>query len=101
MEVHGAVEVAIVGDPAGADFRTLTRELGAAYVPALVVAGGRGEDGARIPLLEGREALNGVATAYVCRGYTCDLPATSAEVLREQLQRAGRAQGVGAAGEPA
>ena len=38
-----------------------------------------------IPLLEGREMLNGKPTAYVCQNYTCRLPVTDPEALAKQL----------------
>jgi len=40
MAVHGAVEVAIAGDPAADDFRALADAVGSQYVPSLVIAGG-------------------------------------------------------------
>jgi hypothetical protein len=41
--------------------------------------------GARIPLLEGRQAIGGKATAYVCRDMACQLPVHTAEKLERQL----------------
>jgi len=38
-----------------------------------------------IPLLEARTAVDGKATAYVCRNYACDLPATDRATLARQL----------------
>ena len=38
--VRGAIELAIVGDPASEDFRALTRAAAERYVPSLVLAGG-------------------------------------------------------------
>jgi len=49
--------------------------------------------GAEIALLENRPAIRGLATAYVCRNYTCMQPVTSAAAFEEQLglvQSAGR-----------
>ena len=85
MLINGAVELAIVGDPAAADFRALDRAAAEQYVPSLVLAGGAPDDG--VALLEGRTARDGRATAYVCRNYACDEPATSRETLIEQLER--------------
>jgi len=87
MLVHGAVELAIVGDPTAEDFKTLDRAAAARYVPSLVIAGGRASPESGIALLAGREAREGRATAYVCRSYTCEAPATSVELLVEQLER--------------
>ncbi len=50
------------------------------YVPSLVIAGGA--DGGRVALLAGRTARDGRATAYVCRNYACDEPATRARAPR-------------------
>jgi hypothetical protein len=86
MEVHGAVAVAIAGDPASATFGALASAAAWRYVPSLVMAGGRGADTRGLALMEGREAVAGRATAYVCRGYACGLPATTPEELGAQLE---------------
>ena len=39
LAIHGATEVAVVGDPSAADFRALTAEVARQYLPALVMAG--------------------------------------------------------------
>jgi uncharacterized protein len=83
MVLNGAVELAIVGDPASADFLALERAAAEQYIPSLVVAGGRATG--EIALLSGREARDGVATAYLCRNYACDAPATVPEILIEQI----------------
>jgi len=38
-----------------------------------------------VPLLHDRVAIGGVPTAYVCRGFTCDLPVTEPAALERQL----------------
>src|ERR687885_54534 len=86
--VRGAVELAIVGDPAAEDFRALTRAAAERYVPSLVLAGGAERKSAAIPLLADRLATNGRATAYVCRNYTCDAPVTDADALATRLDAA-------------
>ena len=88
MLINGAVELAIVGDPAASDFRALDRAAAEHYIPALVIAGGAADDS--IALLEGRTARDGRATAYVCRNYTCEEPATTPDVLAEQLHGVAR-----------
>ena len=47
---------------------------------------GDSQASAGMPLLQGREAVGGQATAYVCRNYTCDLPATDRATLARQLE---------------
>jgi uncharacterized protein len=85
MAVHGGIEVALIGDPAAADHRALARTVAARYVPSLVLAGG-GEASARgLALLEGRMAIDGRATAYVCRHYSCEAPSSDPAILAAQL----------------
>jgi len=85
MLINGAVELAIVGDPAAADFRALERAAADQYVPSLVIAGGAADDS--VALLEGRTARDGRATAYVCRNYACEEPVVTRDGLVEQLER--------------
>jgi hypothetical protein len=40
-----------------------------------------------VPLLEGKRARNGNATAYVCRGKACDLPTSDPKTFVVQLAR--------------
>ena len=85
MVINGAVELAIVGDVQSAEFEALRHAIAARYVPSLVIAGGAPRADEPIALLAGRDARGGAAAAYVCRGYTCDEPATSPEMLARQL----------------
>jgi uncharacterized protein YyaL (SSP411 family) len=86
MLINGAVELAIVGDPKSPEFTALERAAAVRYVPSLVLAAGTPRES--VALLAGREARGGTATAYVCRSYSCDEPATTAEKLGEQLASA-------------
>ena len=90
LVVHGAVEVALAGNPESEDFLSLARVTAQTFVPSLVLAGGRGPDTTGIELLDGREMRDGRATAYVCRGYVCDEPVTDPRLLWEQLGRVSR-----------
>jgi uncharacterized protein YyaL (SSP411 family) len=92
MEINGAIEVALVGDSAGAAFKALERAVAAQYVPSLVLAGGDAGNSSRIKLLENRPLLNGRPTAYVCRGYSCDRPVTEPDALSDQLGNAAKAR---------
>ena len=71
-------EVAIVG--AGAE--PLERVVRGGFHPHLVLAGGE-RDG--VPLLEGREPVDGRAAAYVCEHFTCRRPVTEPRELAELL----------------
>ncbi|MET0799647.1 MAG: thioredoxin domain-containing protein [Actinomycetota bacterium] len=85
-------EVAIVGDPDGDDTRALAAEVMVRrYRPNLVLAVAAPQnDSARraVPLLRGRSAIGGSATAYVCEGFTCRVPVTAPEALGAQLDEA-------------
>ncbi|AKN71279.1 membrane protein [Streptomyces sp. PBH53] len=83
--LDGPREVAVVG-PSPDDERTAalhrTALLGAA--PGAVVACGTpGSD--EFPLLADRTLIDGAPTAYVCRGFVCDLPVTDPDALRAKL----------------
>jgi hypothetical protein len=95
--LSGPVEVAIVG-PAD-DPRTgalLRAALHAAPGGAVLALGrpGFGDAGLddtvadAVPLLAGRTLMSGAPAAYVCRGFTCQLPVTTPAGLREQLSAA-------------
>jgi len=68
MLIHGAVEIAIVGEVESPDFKQLERAASERYVPSLVLAGGSPSQNSEIALIADREARDGRATAYVCRG---------------------------------
>jgi uncharacterized protein YyaL (SSP411 family) len=85
LAVHGAVQVAIAGSRGSADFESLTRTVAGHYVPSLVIAGGTGDAVRGLALLDGRDPIGGRATAYVCRHYSCELPASDAAALAAQL----------------
>ncbi|HVF79296.1 MAG TPA: thioredoxin domain-containing protein, partial [Solirubrobacteraceae bacterium] len=79
-------EVAVVGADADAD--ALVRVVRAQFRPHLVLAGGDGEDGAGVPLLEGRTPLVGRAAAYVCERFACRRPVTAPDELQALLNSA-------------
>lgn len=73
--LDGPLEVAVVG-PAGAARDAL--EARALELPGAVVVAADGPvDG--IPLLIGRTPVEGHPAAYVCRGFVCERPVTSAD----------------------
>jgi uncharacterized protein YyaL (SSP411 family) len=81
------VEVAVVGDPFDAATRALLEPVWSTWRPAqvLAVAPPDGVAASAVPLLHDRTAIGGAATAYVCRGFTCDLPVTEPAALERQL----------------
>ena len=90
MELNGAIEVALVGDPATAPFKALERAVAEQYVPSLVLAGGPPTKDSPVKLLNDRPLIEGKPTAYVCRSYTCDEPVTKPAALSAQLESASK-----------
>ena len=75
--------LAIVGEEGAEEMLAVVRER---WRPNLVAAvGATGEATGGAALLEGREALGGLATAYVCRGFVCERPVGTAKELAEAL----------------
>jgi uncharacterized protein YyaL (SSP411 family) len=91
-------EIAIVGaldDPATA---ALIQAARSGYRPHGVIAVAAEGAGSAVPLLEGRDAIGGRPTAYVCRDFACRLPVHDPAALTELLDEAG--SGVGSAPWP-
>jgi hypothetical protein len=91
FNIGPVVEVALVGTSPEA-LRPLAAEVFGRFLPNRIVAGAVGADAtqfAGLPLLEGRGPIDGKPTAFVCRNYTCDLPATDAPTLAKQLETNG------------
>ncbi len=82
-------EIAIIGDPAAGDTRALLDAVRGRYLPNTVLTLSSPDlledKAALIPLLHGREASGGRATAYVCENMACKLPVHTPEELAKQL----------------
>ena len=72
-------EVALVGD----DRAPLEQVVREAFRPHVVLAGGPADG---VPLLEGREPVDGRAAAYVCERFACQRPVTEPDELRALLE---------------
>ncbi|HET9897782.1 MAG TPA: thioredoxin domain-containing protein [Streptosporangiaceae bacterium] len=85
--IAGPAEIAIVGPPD--DDRTASLHAAAAFgaTPGAVIAiGPGGKDDAGLPLLTGRDLVNGQPAAFVCRDFTCRLPVTTPPELLAELR---------------
>jgi uncharacterized protein YyaL (SSP411 family) len=86
------VEVALILPP-GVDWPSLAAEVSGRYLPNRVMAGmTAGDAGAStgIPLLAGRNLIDGQATAYVSRHYACQMPVTARAALARLLEEGSR-----------
>ncbi|MEU9003173.1 thioredoxin domain-containing protein [Streptomyces sp. NPDC048551] len=87
--VDGPREVAVVGRPEDPALAVLHRTALLGTAPGAVVAAGPalGADGTgpEFPLLAGREPVDGLPTAYVCRHFVCARPTTEPGELERQL----------------
>ena len=84
-------QIILVGEPSAADTRALLREFYSRFVPNRIVllvdseATRRGL-AAGIPTVASMEKLDGRASAYVCRNYTCQLPVSEPVQFAELIQ---------------
>jgi uncharacterized protein YyaL (SSP411 family) len=84
-------EIILVGGRGDADTQALLRALYSRFVPNRVVMlvdspETRRALAAGIPSIEFMDKIEGRASAYVCRNYTCQLPVTEAEKFSELIQ---------------
>jgi uncharacterized protein YyaL (SSP411 family) len=84
-------EIILVGGRGDAGTQALLRALYSRFVPNRVVMlvdspEARRALAAGIPSIEFMQAIDGRASAYVCRNYTCQLPVTEPEKLAELIQ---------------
>jgi hypothetical protein len=75
--------LAVAGDDPG----PLLAVARARFRPNLVVAAGASGQHLGIALLEGRETVDGRATAYLCRQFSCERPVMTPEGLAVLLHR--------------
>jgi uncharacterized protein len=84
-------QIVLVGGREAADTQALLRTLHARFVPNKVVllvdsAEDRAALSAAIPTIAAMEPAGGRASAYVCRGYTCQAPVNTQDSFAELLQ---------------
>ena len=82
------VDVVVASDGGEGSGRALREAASAPYVPNLVLTSvASGDPHAAWPLYESKSSRGKAATAFTCRDYACDDPATSANRLRRQVER--------------
>jgi uncharacterized protein YyaL (SSP411 family) len=82
----GPVEIAIVGPPEDKRTSELRAAAAVGAPPGAAIAIGSSEADGGIPLLAGRGLVNGQPAAYVCRGFSCQMPVTTPDQLLAALR---------------
>lgn len=87
-----AKEIVIVTPQSHQDAEPFLAELRKTFLPnKVIIVASEGENLTRqaelIPLLEGKKARSGEATAYVCEAGICQLPTTDVAVFVEQINK--------------
>lgn len=83
--IHGPVQVAIVG-PETEGTEELWRQAWKITAPGAVIACNVSNANSDVGLLKNRPMIGNEPTAYVCRGFVCNLPTTDPAELAEQLR---------------
>jgi len=87
LRSRGLAVAVVIGDPDVAETRALALTARRALAPddfvVVARAGAPAPDGIAATWLAGREAREGRATAYLCRGHSCSLPVHDPEALRQ------------------
>ncbi len=88
--VAGPIEIVIAGESGSRPFEELLAVVRDRFLPHRVVArAGKGADETLLPLLRGKASPPAEARAFVCRNFTCGLPALSPADLTAQLAHIG------------
>ncbi len=84
-----ANEIVVVGKPLADDTRAMVRAVRERYLPRKVLifraAAGDAAITKLVPYIAAMDAVDGAATAYVCRNQACDLPTTDIEQMMKTL----------------
>jgi hypothetical protein len=89
-QLAGMREVVLVAPEQGADLDPMLAPLREMWTPNRVLVVAREGEGLAslqqlVPPVEGRRAISGKVTAYVCENRVCQYPTTSPDELRKQL----------------
>jgi uncharacterized protein YyaL (SSP411 family) len=86
----GSTEIVVVGDPESDDVRQMLDHINTVYRPGKVVLLKDVSNTARIeklaPFTKEQKMMDGKATVYICRNFTCQQPVNSLDELKKQLK---------------
>jgi len=95
FHLSSPVEIVFVGGET-AETQALLRQIHYSYRPNKLLAGITSENAfdteleAKVPLLQGKKALDGKTTVYLCAGFTCGPPITDPDEVMRQLDASQR-----------
>ncbi len=92
--IRGGRQIVVVGDGTQHGTREMLQEVWRRFLPRKVLVQADSAQAAEalsavVPTAEGKLAIGGVATAFVCKNGVCKLPARDLATLRSQLDAAG------------
>jgi len=87
LYLNSPTQIVIAGDDV-ADASEFVDEVNRHFLPDKVIAFTGSEAGSGlVPITEGKVAIQGKPTVYICENYTCKAPITEIEDLRQVLPR--------------
>jgi uncharacterized protein YyaL (SSP411 family) len=79
------IEITLVSNSTDPGLESLLASLADVHLPRRVVTLLTSEDVRDLPLVQGKVAIDGRATAYLCRNQVCEAPIIDVALLRERL----------------
>lgn len=90
---EGPLELAFVGDETQEGLRALRRAVADQYLPNRIIATATPSTPSSLPLLEGKQPLDGQPALYICRNFSCRQPITNPLAISDALQTSARQGG--------
>ncbi|MBH0189579.1 MAG: hypothetical protein HP493_12300 [Nitrospira sp.] len=90
---EGPLELAFVGDETQEGLRALRRAVADQYLPNRIIATAAPGTPSSLPLLEGKQPVDGQPALYICRNFSCRQPITNPLAISDALQTSARQGG--------
>ncbi|MBH0181856.1 MAG: hypothetical protein HP490_09320, partial [Nitrospira sp.] len=90
---EGPLELAFVGDEAQEGLRALRRAVADQYLPNRIIATATPGKPSSLPILEGKQPVDGQPALYICRNFSCRQPITDPRAIPDALQTKARQGG--------
>jgi uncharacterized protein len=91
---EGPVELAFIGDDKQTGLQALQQAVAEQYLPNRILATSAPDPSSSLPLVKGKQTIEGKPALYICRNFSCQQPITDPRSVAEALQtRESRAAG--------